>query len=115
GRELTKKLLKTTILSEDLADDLQETLEEEDSKDIDETVFAQIALLLPILYLFNRLPYCVISSPNETINFKYPGMTVICDGTETLTFDHETYEKKPVSFTDFLHDLRNHTPAVSFV
>lgn len=63
GRELTKKLLKTTILSEDLADDLQETLEEGDSKDIDETVFAQIALLLPILYLFNHLPYCVISFP----------------------------------------------------
>jgi hypothetical protein len=107
GREFAKKLSKTKFLSENLAEDLEENLEDEESNDIEEEVFTQATLLLLILYLFDYLPYALISSPKLTINFKFNGMTLICEGTDDLMyFNHETAEKRLISLMTIIPELQ---------
>lgn len=110
GRELAKSLLETDFLPPDLKEDLEDIItlgpgwcSFDGDENIEESAFTDASLLLLFYYITDQLPYMLIPSPQQTINFKYDGSTRIVDDNGTVNFfNHDTYEQRIVQLSDII-------------
>ncbi len=86
GRDLMNKLADSSLLSNESKENLVDVLEEEDSKTIQDCVFGEASLLLLIFRMLPYLPDALITSPEETLNFKFGLVTIICNESRELQF-----------------------------
>jgi hypothetical protein len=107
GRELALLLCETRMLRKEVQADLLEILDEEEGRDIEERVFGQSALLLLVFHLLEHSPDDLIGSPQQTINFKFGELTLICRGTQELVFfNRRTCEEQEVPLSNVYRELQ---------
>lgn len=111
GNDLARRIVEAKLLPHELTDDLEDLLSlppgwaNDDGKGDDtikEETFSNASMLLVYFYLLDELPYALMESPRQTINFKFRGSLTLIVGEDELTVVAPGRPHKKSTFCEFM-------------
>jgi hypothetical protein len=95
GKDFMRLIISGDFLTKELQDDLKGIIEspkdcyDGEGESIDDNAFGLSSTILLILYLLNKLPNFFMTSPMQTIDFKFDDFTILVDGSQDLLVVYE--------------------------